>query len=86
MYRSDACAADLGGQTHSGGNSGSRARICKPFKEPRNRFPVWRHQFLGKDTWAPWTFTNTGSDLMKDHRKKAEVNVIFLSFMYVEVH
>ncbi len=20
----------------------SRARICKPFKEPRNRFPTWR--------------------------------------------
>jgi hypothetical protein len=28
--------------------SGSnRARICKPFKEPRNRFPAWRNRFLG---------------------------------------
>ncbi len=25
----------------------SRARICKPFKEPRNRFPYWRNRFLG---------------------------------------
>ncbi len=24
-----------------------RARICKPFKEPRNRFPAWRNRFLG---------------------------------------
>jgi hypothetical protein len=23
-------------------NIGSRARICKPFKGPRNRFPAWR--------------------------------------------
>ncbi len=23
------------------------ARICKPFKEPRNRFPAWRNWFLG---------------------------------------
>jgi hypothetical protein len=35
----------------------SRARICKPFKEPRNRFPAWRNLFLGFDSWAP----NTGS-------------------------
>ncbi len=25
----------------------TRARICKPFKEPRNRFPAWRNRFLG---------------------------------------
>ncbi len=24
----------------------SRARICKPFMEPRNRFPAWRYRFL----------------------------------------
>jgi hypothetical protein len=24
-----------------------RARICKPFKEPRNRFPAWRNRFQG---------------------------------------
>ncbi len=24
-----------------------RARICKPFKEPRIRFPAWRNRFLG---------------------------------------
>ncbi len=36
-----------------------RARICKPFKEPRNRFPWIR--FLGIDSVAPETFTNTGS-------------------------
>ncbi len=23
-----------------------RARICKPFKEPRNRFPGWRNRFV----------------------------------------
>ncbi len=34
-----------------------RARICKPFKEPRNRFPPWRNRFLGFDSWAPETFT-----------------------------
>jgi hypothetical protein len=26
---------------------GIRARICKPFKETRNRFPVWQNWFLG---------------------------------------
>ncbi len=36
-----------------------RARICKPFKEPRNRFPDRRNWFLGIDSWAPSTFTNT---------------------------
>ncbi len=25
--------------------SRTRARICKPFKEPRNRFPAWRSRF-----------------------------------------
>ncbi len=25
----------------------TRARICKPCKEPRNRFPAWRNRFLG---------------------------------------
>ncbi len=29
-----------------------RARNFKPFKEPRNRFPVWRNRFLGIDCWA----------------------------------
>jgi hypothetical protein len=24
-----------------------RARICRPFKEPRNRFSAWRNRFLG---------------------------------------
>jgi hypothetical protein len=24
----------------------NRARICKPFKEPRNRLPAWRNRFL----------------------------------------
>ncbi len=24
-----------------------KARICKPFKEPRNRFPAWRNRLLG---------------------------------------
>ncbi len=24
-----------------------RARICKPFKEPRNRFPAWRVEWNG---------------------------------------
>ncbi len=24
-----------------------RAFICKPFKEPSNRFPAWRNRFLG---------------------------------------
>ncbi len=27
--------------------------ICKPFKEPRNRFPALRNRFLGIDSWAP---------------------------------
>ena len=53
-----------------------RARICKPFKEPMNRFtnwqsyltytgPLgntgWRKRFLGIDSWPSQTFTNTGS-------------------------
>jgi hypothetical protein len=25
----------------------NRARICKPFKEPRNRFPAWHNRSLG---------------------------------------
>ncbi len=25
--------------------------ICKPFKEPRNRFPAWRNRFLRIDSW-----------------------------------
>ncbi len=28
----------------------------KPFKEPRNRFPIWRNRFLGIDCWGPSTF------------------------------
>jgi hypothetical protein len=31
----------------------TRARICNPFKKPRNRFPAWRNRFLGIDFWAP---------------------------------
>jgi hypothetical protein len=27
-----------------------RARICKPFKKPRNRFPAWRNRSLGIDS------------------------------------
>jgi hypothetical protein len=27
-----------------------RARICKPFKKPRNRFPAWRNPSLGIDS------------------------------------
>jgi hypothetical protein len=49
-------------------NKETRARICKPFKEPRNRFPAWRamvrQSYLtyrpapatlagGIDSWAP---------------------------------
>ncbi len=30
----------------------SRVRICKPFKEPRNRKPTWWNRFLGIDYWA----------------------------------
>jgi hypothetical protein len=44
-----------------------------PFKEPRNRFPAWRagmstlfdvpaRQAGGIDSWAPETFTNSGSE------------------------
>ncbi len=36
------------------------ARICRLFKEPRNRFPAWWNWFLGIDSWAPWALTNTG--------------------------
>jgi len=53
-----------------------RARICKPFKEPRNRFSAWRAGTItlfdvparqatwaaGIDSWAPEAFTNTGSE------------------------
>jgi hypothetical protein len=39
------------------------ARICKPFMEPRNRFPAWRNPFLGVDSWAHLTFTNKVSGL-----------------------
>jgi hypothetical protein len=35
----------------------SRARFCKPFMEPRNRFPAWRNRFLGSIN-----VTNMGSD------------------------
>ncbi len=37
------------------------ARICKPLRDPRNHFPAWKNRFLGISSWAPWTFTNTGS-------------------------
>ncbi len=56
-----------------------RARICKNFKGPRNRFPAlrasrttlflrtgppgyigWWNRFLGIESWAPLTFTNSG--------------------------
>jgi hypothetical protein len=30
----------------------TRVQICKPFKEPKNRFPAWRNRFLGIDSWA----------------------------------
>jgi hypothetical protein len=29
------------------------ARIFKPFKEPRNRFPAWRNRFQGIDSKEP---------------------------------
>ncbi len=29
----------------------SRARICNPFQDPRNRFPAWRNRFRGIDSW-----------------------------------
>ncbi len=29
------------------------ARICKPYKEPRNWFPALQNWFLGIDSWAP---------------------------------
>ncbi len=45
----------------------SRARICKPFKDPRNRFTAWRNRFLGIDSWAPKTFKNTGSGMQVRH-------------------
>jgi hypothetical protein len=28
------------------------ARIYKSIKEPRNRFPAWRNQFFGIDSWT----------------------------------
>jgi hypothetical protein len=31
----------------------SRARICKPFKEPRNRFPIWRAGTITYMTYRP---------------------------------
>jgi hypothetical protein len=31
----------------------TRVRICKPFKEPRNRFLAWRNRFLGIDSGVP---------------------------------
>ncbi len=44
-----------------------RARICKPFDEPRNRFPAWR---AGRQLYlsvqarqATYMFTNTSSGL-----------------------
>ncbi len=46
----------------------SWARICKPFKESRNRFPAslpcltgppgWQNRFIWIDSWALWTFTH----------------------------
>ncbi len=34
-----------------------RARICKPFKEPRNRLlPAWRNRFLGFINLNKWGF------------------------------
>ncbi len=40
-----------------------RARICKPFKKPKNRFPAWRNRFLGVYSWAPKMLKNSGSGL-----------------------
>ncbi len=34
-----------------------RARICKPFKEPRNRFPAWRNRYFmmnGPSRYTSW--------------------------------
>jgi hypothetical protein len=42
-----------------------RARICKPFREPRNLFPAWQNRFHGIESWAPVTFINTGSEFIK---------------------
>jgi hypothetical protein len=38
------------------------ARICKPFKKHRNRFPAWRNRFLGIDSWAPKSLTKSGAE------------------------
>ncbi len=50
----------------------SQSPNLETFKEPRTRKRIrygtgppgyigWRNQFLGTDSWAPWTFTNMGS-------------------------
>ncbi len=56
--------------------------FLKPFKEPRNRFPAWRNRFLGIDTWAPETFTNSGSEVLseswtKELQRHQSLNVAF---------
>jgi hypothetical protein len=40
----------------NGTSPGTRDRISGPFKEPRNRLPAWRNQFLGSiNAWARTT-------------------------------
>ncbi len=52
----------------------SRARVCKPFKEPSIRFPARRNRFLGIDSWAPETFSNSGSGYRAGPRFEPEAN------------
>ncbi len=40
----------------------TRARICKPFEEPKNRFPAWRNRSLISQKYGFWThFRDPGS-------------------------
>ncbi len=50
----------------------SRARICKPFKEPRNRFPAWRNRFL--DSLNVYKY---GLRLSKIPEPPTSLNIVF---------
>ncbi len=41
-------------------------RICKPFKEPRNQFPVWRNRFLGSLNFYKYGLWQAGTITLFD--------------------
>jgi hypothetical protein len=52
MYRARICKRLTGAQEYGRfqGIATDRARITKPFKEPKFRFPTWRNRFLSSES------------------------------------